>query len=68
MMDFLFYTFSLLTCMWDAILVYVIRMFGHKFPNYMSEKIQRELTVVIKSMKNCTRRVVEKIAYIENGA
>lgn len=53
-MHFLFYMFSLLSCMWGAMLVYMIRMFGHKFPNCMPEKVQGKLTVVIKSMKKCT--------------
>lgn len=60
--------FSLLSCMWGAMLVYMIRMFGHKFPNYMPEKVQRKLMAVIKSTKKCTRRMVEKIAYIEDSA
>lgn len=68
MMHFLLYMFSLLSCMRGAMLFYVIRTFGHKFPNDMPEKVQRRLTVVIKSTKKCPQRIVEKIAYIENSA
>lgn len=41
-------------------------MFGHKFANYMPEKVQTKPTVVIKSKEKCTWGMVEKIAYIEN--
>lgn len=41
--------------MWGVMLVYVIRMFGHKFPNYMSEKVQKKLTVVIEYEKLYTK-------------
>ena len=50
-MHFLFYMFCLLGCMWGAVLVYIIILFGRKFPNCMPDKAQRKLTVVIKSPK-----------------